>query len=168
MTFRLLLMLACVVPDYQREYYEHWVDMDGDCLNTRAELLIERSLLPVVFSENGCRVLEGAWLDAYTGKIYYQAGEVHIDHVVALKEAHDAGAWEFSREKKKQFANDPDNLLITHGKVNISKSAKGFDLWFPKDEDRQELYIQKRLFVMKKYGLRPSASEAQALVEKLN
>jgi hypothetical protein len=56
---------------------------------------------------------------------------VDVDHVVPLKWAHDHGGGEWSREKKKRFANDPLNLLVVHDRINRIKGAKGIDKWMP-------------------------------------
>ena len=41
--------------DYNRDdYLPEWADADGDCINTRHEVLIIESLSPVTMSSNGC------------------------------------------------------------------------------------------------------------------
>ena len=56
---------------------------------------------------------------------------IHIDHVVSLKEAYLSRTMDWSRTRKKEFANDKGNLMITFSKENIKKSAKNISYYIP-------------------------------------
>ena len=62
--------------DYNRKEWRHWVDIDRDCQNTRAEVLIRDSIIPVTFhTERGCRVKSGEWFDPYTVQFFELASD---------------------------------------------------------------------------------------------
>ena len=75
----------------------------------RAEILIRDSQTKVSF--DGCRVVSGLWNLPYSGGSTTSASQIDIDHIIPLKWAHGHGGDRWSSERKKAFANDPDNLL---------------------------------------------------------
>lgn len=164
--FLLVLILSCITSPYNRGEYKHWSDFDKNGFDTRAEILIERSLCEPQIKKR--KVITGCWVDAYTGEMYYIAKKLHIDHVVALKEAHLAGASLFSSIQKENFANDKKNLVITNSKTNVQKSAHPPHKWYPPRPDRREWYRSLRLQIMKKYKLRPSIEEVEVYLDEVS
>lgn len=121
---------------YDRSLYPHWIDADGDCQNTRAEVLIrDDDDGAVEFAEtNPCRVVRGSWLDPYTGITFNDASELDVDHVVPLKNAHESGAWAWTRERRREYANylvDENHLLAVKAGENRSKGANGPETYKP-------------------------------------
>jgi Domain of unknown function (DUF1994). len=139
---------------YDRDAWPHWSDHDGDCQNTRAEILITRSAVPVTFTnKRNCTVKTGRWIGGFTGDTFTTASDVDIDHVVPLKWAHGHGGQAWSRSKKERFANDPANLIIVDDGLNSQKGAKGPDDWLPLGQPYQCVYLQKFVTIVDKYGL---------------
>ena len=80
------------IPDYDRGEWRHWVDEDGDCQDARQEALIAESETPVTYkSEDRCRVASGSWDGPYTGERFTDPGDLDIDHMVPLANAHRSG-----------------------------------------------------------------------------
>src|SRR5574341_1527614 len=72
-------------PPYDRKVqYGDWRDEDGNCRNTRAEVLIRDQVgSGLTFTDSKqCTVSGGTWHDPYTGMTFHKASEVQIDHVV--------------------------------------------------------------------------------------
>ena len=65
-----------------------------------------------------CNVTWGEWLGPYTGEMFTEASDVDIDHIVPLAHAHRNGGTAWSRTLKRQFANDPMNLLVVDDATN--------------------------------------------------
>lgn len=148
--------------DYDRPSFGAWIDEDNDCLNTRHELLIERSMSETEYNDN-CVVIKGTWLSAYTGETLSIARDLDIDHVVSVRFAWDHGAMLWSRELKVLFLNDPLNLEIVEASVNRSKGPKGIREWTP-SKDRCA-YMAHFLLVAEKYGLSVTKDQAYFVLE---
>lgn len=140
---------------YNRTDWPHWIDEDDDCQNTRAEILIATSRQTVKFKRNkGCNVSHGEWFDPYTGKIFHNATELDIDHVVPLSWAHKHGAANWSREQKRAFANDPENLMPVERITNQEKGDKGPDIWMPPNRFYWNDYRERFELITRKYNLK--------------
>jgi hypothetical protein len=127
---KLLLILLSLV--YCRADWRHWTDEDGDCQDTRAEMLIRDNRGRLEFrSPRRCHVLKGRWKCPYTGRVLTLASDVDVDHVIPLKWAYDHGGADWSPEKKRRFANDPLNLLVVDDEINKIKGSRGINSWKP-------------------------------------
>ena len=103
---------------YRREAFGRgWDDADHNCMNTRHELLLKQSTSTVDTGSNRCTVNRGRWFDPYTGKTFYNARELDIDHLVPLKWAWDHGADRWTNDKRLRFANDEVNLFAVQASV---------------------------------------------------
>ena len=153
---------------YDRDDWPHWEDFDGDCQNTRHELLIASSEVPVTFTNSSeCTTSTGQWLDPYTGDTYTLASDLDIDHVIPLNYAHLHGGAVWSAFVKKLFANDPENLLAVDDGENQSKSAKGPSEWMPPDENYHCEYVRRWGFVVNKYELEISSGDVATINQVL-
>ena len=160
------------VAEYNRSQWKHWTDEDGDCQDARQEVLISESLIQVTFeSEKKCRVETGRWYGAFTG-IYVEApGDLDIDHLVPLKNAHDSGGWAWSADRKREYANylvDLDHLIAVTKGANRSKGAKGPEEWRPPDEGYWCQYATDWTEVKMEWGLTMTQRETEVVIEMLD
>lgn len=156
------------IPKYDRDLFGKWADYDSDCQNTRHELLQERSQTDFIFSSNRCRVLTGLWYDRYSAQYFYDSGDVDIDHLVPLFYAWNRGAYSWSISKRREFANDKNNLFIVKRQVNRAKSASGPTDWLPPNFGFRCDYITIFQGVVERYGLNQKRSEAEAIAQLQN
>lgn len=148
---------------YDRDSFGSWADLDGDCQNTRHEILAAKSQVTPTFVEGECSVLAGIWEDPYTGKILLEAGKLEVDHLVPLKWAWEHGASGWSTEKKLGFNNDLNNLVLVERDVNKAKGAKGPEEWLPPNIGHRCEYVQQFQIVIQTYEMELSLVEAAEL-----
>lgn len=141
------------ISDYDRAAFGGWVDTNGDCLDTRGELLVAQSLTPAVLDETGCRVVGGVWMDQYTGETLSDASSIDIDHLVPLRYAWSLGAENWNAEKANAFYNDLENLVITSASVNRSKGSNPPPEWIPPARGFQCIYLRQFEAVLARYDL---------------
>jgi hypothetical protein len=153
---------------YKRSLYVHWIDEDGDCQNTRAEALIrDDDDGRVKFRGNKeCVVDRGTWLDSYTGKTFREAKKVDVDHVVPLKNAHESGAWAWSRERRREYANflrDKNHLLAVSASENRKKGAKGPDKYMPPLKSYHCEYVRIWIKIKEDWELNMTEAEGETV-----
>jgi len=112
-----------------------------------------------------CNISHGEWVGPYSGKTFTKASDLDIDHIVPLAHAHRNGADIWSRDKRREFSNDPDNLLAVEVNLSQKKSDKGPSEWRPPRKAYWCEYGKKWVKVKTKYDLRMSMDERMALVE---
>ena len=86
----------------------------------------------------------------------------HVDHIVALKEAHDSNGNAWSSSKKEQFANDPLNQWCLDAGLNMSKSDGDLAEWSGGSCAQRKLIAERTIAVKAKYGLSTDSAESQA------
>ena len=159
------------LPEYSRNDWKHWNDTDKDCQDTRAEVLIEESLVPPTFkNEERCRVISGLWEGPYTGQSFTEASDVDIDHLVPLKNAHLSGGWQWDEGRKEDYANSMAadyHLVAVENTANRAKGARGPEEWQPPDATYHCRYARDWIAVKAAWGLTATATEWAALEEML-
>ncbi len=157
---------------YDRDDWRHWIDADGDCQNTRAEVLMEESLAPVTFrTNNPCTVHSGVWVGPWGGLQQTLAGDLDIDHHVPLFNAHLSGGATWSGTMKEAYANDlalASALQATKATFNRQKGASGPEEWKPPLRETWCVYAQDWVDVKSKYGLTVTLQEKGALKDMLS
>jgi hypothetical protein len=161
-----LLQLVRVENEYQvgydRALFEHWRDIDGDGCDSRDQVLKRDSIsLPQVDPVN-CNVIAGDWVSPYDGARWSNPSDIDIDHVVALKEAWDSGAWAWSAAQRKAYANDTSDsrtLLAVTDSVNQSKSDKDPSNWLPPLQSYTCTYLGNWVAIKVRWSLSMDSSE---------
>ena len=155
---------------YTREQFgAAWKDVDGNSCDTRNDIL-KRDLTAQVFKDR-CIIVSGTLPDPYSGEsIDFVRGvgtsnAVQNDHVVALSNAWQTGAFKLTVEKRTAFANDPLNLLAVKGVLNSQKGDGDAATWLPPKKSYRCAYVARQVAVKAKYGLWLTAPEKAAIVK---
>ncbi|MFG2078461.1 HNH endonuclease family protein [Nonomuraea maritima] len=152
------------------EFGPAWADVDRNGCDTRNDIL-KRDLEDETFKPgtHDCIVLTGTLQDPYGGKtIDFERGQttsskVQIDHLVPLSDAWQKGAQQWSAAKRKEFANDPLNLLAVDGPLNGQKSDSDAATWLPPRRSYWCAYIARQVDVKAKYGVWVTSAEKDAM-----
>ncbi|WP_029008310.1 hypothetical protein [Azospirillum halopraeferens] len=169
---RVAAMLATirVEPENRRGFdpaaWPHWLDRDGNCLDTREEVLVAESLEPVRLSLDGCAIVSGRWRDPYSGEQFTNPQDMAIDHRVPLREAHASGGHAWDAERRAAFANDldgPDTLVAVSAATRRAKGARGPEEWLPADSSALCSYVVGWVAVKARWELSMDARERMAV-----
>ena len=160
------------IPTYDRKQWPHWIDADGDCQDTRQEVLIDESTTPVTFkTAKQCRVASGTWDGPFTGRQFSDPSTLDIDHMVPLKNAHLSGGWDWDRAKKRRFANDlsyDGHLNAVLDSENSRKGSRGPEHWEPPDESYWCEYATHWIKIKVAWDLTATDRELAALREMID
>ena len=158
-----------IIPEYNRSDYKHCVDTDGDSQDARQEVLIAESEIQVTFENTrNCKVVSGRWTDPYTGESFTDPGELDIDHMVPLGNAHRSGAWNWTYQRREEYANDlqhPEHLIAVKASANRSKGAKGPDEWLPPTISYRCQYVRDWEAIKQRWNLVISEAEEAAIAQ---
>jgi hypothetical protein len=147
-----------------------WADVDRNGCDTRNDIL-KRDLTSVLFKAKtrDCVVESGILVDRYSGEtINFVRGnissmDVQIDHVVALSNAWQTGAFKLTAEQRKALANDPLNLFAVKGRLNSQKGDGDAATWLPPLKSFRCSYVAQQIAVKAKYSLWVVAPEKSAM-----
>ena len=152
-----------------------WADVDRNGCDTRNDML-KRDLNNIVFraKTQNCVVESGTLQDRYSGEtINFIRGnvtsmEVQIDHVVALSNAWQTGAFKLTLAQRTALANDPMNLFAVKGRLNSQKGDGDAATWLPPVKSFRCTYIAQQIAVKAKYSLWVTPPEKEAMVRILS
>ena len=161
---------------YDRDaLFGDWADPDGNGCDARNDVLA-RDLTNKFFGtgRDKCLVLSGTLVDPYSGKkIDFTRGQgtsalVPIDHVVAVSDAWQKGAFKWDAAKRINFYNDPLNLMATQRSLNSQKGDGDAATWLPPLKSYRCTYIARQIAVKAKYAIWVTKAEKDAMVRILS
>jgi hypothetical protein len=155
------------------EFGQAWHDEDRNGCDTRNDVLHGALTVSAVKKgSHGCVVLAGRLVDPYSGRtLEFERGprsaDVQIDHVVALSNAWQTGAFLLSAAVRRALANDPLNLLAVDGRLNSQKGDGDAATWLPPLKSFRCAYVARQVAVKRRYGLWVTPPEKSAIARIL-
>jgi hypothetical protein len=155
---------------------EPWADIDGNGCAQDDDVLA-RDLSDAVRED--CAVVSGTLRDPYAGRTIRitddrvdasggsGAGGIRVDHLVSLRAAHDGGAWEWSPERRLQFANSLENLVAVDAASAENRDDRGPGRWMPSDEDYACEYAIRYTWIVTAWQLAVTPADRDALTSAL-
>jgi Protein of unknown function (DUF1524) len=165
--------------DFMRyRFGESWsddvnVEFGHNGCNTRDDVL-RRDLSELVVRPGTCYAQSGVLHDPYTGEsIAFVRGPdtsdaVQIDHLVSLSDAWYKGARDWDDLRRRDFANDPRNLLAVGAKPNFDKAFRDAAGWLPPNAGFRCEFVARQVEVKAAYQLWVSANEKRAMAAVLD
>jgi Protein of unknown function (DUF1524) len=159
---------------YSREQFgSAWADVDRNGCDTRDDVLNRdlgaREWRP---GTHDCVVIAGVLHDPYTGRRLVfakaDAAALQIDHVVALSDAWQKGAAQWDATQRREFANDPLNLLAVDGPTNESKGDGDAATWLPPQRSYRCRFVARQVAVKAKWHLSVTPAERDAIARVLS
>ena len=87
----------------------------------------------------------------------------HVDHIVALKEAHDSGGSAWTDARRSEFANDPLNLWCLAAGLNTAKSDHDLAEWDGGSCIQRKFIAERTVLIKTTYSLTTDAAESRAI-----
>jgi hypothetical protein len=156
------------------QFGQAWADVDRNGCDTRNDML-KRDLTNIEYKvkTRDCVVLTGVLVDRYSGEtINFVRGnvtsmEVQIDHVIALSNAWQTGAFKLTVVQRTALANDPMNLFAVKGRLNSQKGDGDAATWLPPLKSFRCAYVAQQIAVKAKYSLWVTSPEKEAMARIL-
>jgi hypothetical protein len=167
---QLIVALEGPTTGYARDLFPTWIDADHDGCDTREEVLIRQSTVPVTTGA-GCAVTtgSGSWVSIYDGVVTSDPRTFDVDHLVPLAEAWRSGAATWTADRRRNFANDLDNpqLIAVTASTNRSKGDSDPASWKPPNHGSWCFYATSWVTVKVVWHLTADPAEVGALREML-
>ena len=149
------------------------VEFGHNGCNTRDDIL-RRDLTQLVVRPGTCYAQSGVLIDRYSGEsIAFVRGPdcseaIQIDHVVSLSDAWYKGARDWDEQRRRDFANDPRNLLAVGAKANFDKAFRDSNAWLPPNPAFRCEFVARQIAVKAAYRLWVSANEKRPMAAVLD
>jgi hypothetical protein len=134
---------------FDAQEWPHFSAVTGTGFNVD-QFFLKATSEEVTINNQDNMIIQGLWRCPFSLRAMRTQNEFAVSHIVPIEYAHDNGGANFSLAKKTEFANDFENLIVTHKSIAIQRQrAEG--MWLP--EENRCWYLKRFDRMMKKYKL---------------
>ncbi|MDY6050646.1 MAG: HNH endonuclease family protein [Corynebacterium sp.] len=152
------------LPGYERdEFLTTWAPSATPGCTVR-DVMVYNSLPEAqVRQSSDCTISGGHSRDPYSGEPITADSELELDHVIPLSAAWDLGAAAWPASRRRQFANDPLNLILASQRENQAKSDQLPSQWMPSNRRAHCWYARRVAAVAAAYELPLPAADLSTM-----
>ena len=148
-----------------------WVSSSDDCIDFAEEVLIERSLVPVIWIDNlECVPSEGLWSDPYLGIDLTRTIDAEVRPLVPPEVVNRSGGADWTPTTRASFLGDtthPATMVVLAADSGHNPRSQAPDAWRPSNEQTWCGYAIDWIAVKARWELSISEAELAALEEML-
>ncbi|HUR76506.1 MAG TPA: DUF1524 domain-containing protein [Acidimicrobiales bacterium] len=148
---------------YTRYRFGLWTDEDGDGCTKRDDVVILQAVQ--VVRGSACEIVSGRWVSPYDNATIQNPDLVDVDHVVALLEAWESGAYKWTDAQRNAYKNDIADfaVLAVSDESADDKDDRDPADWLPSNDEFVCRYLQTWVDVKTKWNLAVNASERESI-----
>lgn len=152
----------------------------NDCWTTKEEVLAKQAVpdsLEFVDKNHNktkdksqaCSITKGMWIDPYSGDKIKDVKDMTVDHIVSLKQANKMGGNNWDSNKKSEFANDMDLVMLAVSKKSKDdKGDKSPSEYTPKNKKYKCEFAKNYTLINDKYELSVTEKDKKELSELIS
>jgi hypothetical protein len=155
-------------PAYQETAYDYPAMGDDGC-NTREHVLIASAGGPTMAGP--CTVATAQWISQWDRVVTGDQALLDVAHTVPLEEAWLSGAWAWTPEQRRDFANDlvgNISLYVTTKDTNVERGSADPARWWPPHDGVHCKYATEWVWIKARWNLSVDEAEYTALMTQLN
>jgi hypothetical protein len=163
-----LVKRAPAGPEFRQAAFDYPV-MRPDGCTTEEHVLIANASDPTMSSP--CTVSKAQWPAVWDMQVLEDPAQVDVAHLVPLEEAWHSGAWAWTPEQRREFANDLTNsltLTILSTGANKERGSSDPAHWWPPYFGVHCKYAQEWVWIKARWNLSVDPAEYDALMIQLD
>lgn len=163
-----LVRQAPAGPEFYEDAFEYPV-VGADGCTTRERVVIDGASDRTLASP--CAVLHPQWVSVWDVTVLVDPDDVDVAHMVPMEEAWYSGAWAWTAQQRRDFANDLSNSVsfrILTASTNAERGSSDPADWWPPYHGAHCNYAMEWVWIKARWNLSVDPAEYAALMTQLD